>query len=149
MKYNLNRFKTAQNDCYQNVLSEIKNGKKSSHWMWYIFPQILGLGKSETAKKYELANMEEAEFYLMDELLSKRLLELTKILAHEIKGKTAEEIFGFPDYLKFHSSMTLFYSVVIKKRQFLDNSDYFCFDQVIKKYYNGMLDNQTLEILKK
>jgi uncharacterized protein (DUF1810 family) len=149
MKYDLNRFKTAQNDCYQNVLSEIKNGKKTSHWMWYIFPQITGLGKSGTAKKYEIADIEEAECYLMDELLSKRLLELTKILAYEITGKTAEEIFGFPDYLKFHSSMTLFYSVVITNRQFENNSDYCCFEDAIRKYYNGVLDIQTLDILKK
>jgi uncharacterized protein (DUF1810 family) len=77
--------------------------------MWYIFPQISGLGKSGTAKKYEIANIEEAEAYLMDELLSKRLLELTRILAYDIEGKSAEEIFGYPDFLKFHSSMTLWY----------------------------------------
>lgn len=149
MKYDLNRFKTAQNDCYQNVLSEIKNGKKSSHWMWYIFPQIAGLGKSGTAKKFEIANIEEAECYLMDELLSKRLIELTKILAYEITDKTTKEIFGFPDYLKFHSSMTLFYTVVIFNRQFENNSDYCCFEDAIRKYYNGLLDIQTLDILKK
>jgi uncharacterized protein (DUF1810 family) len=147
MKYDLDRFKTAQESCYKQVLEEIKNGKKTSHWMWYIFPQIAGLGKSGTAKKYEIANIEEAENYLIDELLSKRLIELTRILAYEVEDKTTEEIFGFPDYLKFHSSMTLFYSVVISNRQFENNSDLFCFEDAIKKYYDGKLDKSTLEIL--
>jgi len=147
MKYDLNRFKTAQENCYAQVLHEIKNGKKVSHWMWYIFPQISGLGKSETAKKYEIANIEEAEAYLMDEMLSKRLLELTKIIAYEIDERSAEEIFGFPDFLKFHASMTLFYSVVITKKDFENNKDYFCFEDAIRKYYDGKLDKVTLEIL--
>ena len=116
--------------------------------MWFIFPQIAGLGKSSTAKKYEVANIEEAELYLTDELLSKRLLELTRILAYEIEGKTTEEIFGFPDYLKFHSSITLFSSVVISNKQFENNSDFFCFEDAIRKYYDEKLDKHTLEILK-
>lgn len=149
MKYDLNRFKIAQENCYNKVLAEIRNGKKISHWMWYTFPQIAGLGKSGTSKKYEIANIEEAEYYLKDELLSKRLLELTKILAYEVEGKTSEEIFGYPDYLKFHSSMTLFYSVAITNKQFENNSDYFCFEDAISKYYNGTLDKLTLEILNK
>lgn len=149
MKYNLDRFKTAQDNCYTQVLEEMKNGKKVSHWMWYIFPQISGLGKSGTAKKYEIANIEEAEYYLMDESLSKRLLELTRILVYEVEGKTTEEIFGFPDYLKFQSSMTLFYSVVISNRQLEHNSDYMCFEDAIRKYYDGQLDKSTLEILKR
>ena len=89
MKYDLNRFKTAQENCYSQVLQEIKNGKKISHWMWYIFPQVSGLGKSGTSKKYEIANIGEAEAYLMDDFLSKRLLELTSILAYDIDKKTA------------------------------------------------------------
>lgn len=149
MKYDLNRFKIAQENCYPQVLSEIKRGRKTSHWMWYIFPQIAGLGKSSTAKKYEIANIEEAEHYLMDDLLSKRLIELTRILAYEIENTTAEEIFGFPDYLKFHSSMTLFYSVVITNKEWENNTDYFCFEDAIRKYYNGTLDKLTLDLLKK
>ena len=116
--------------------------------MWFVFPQIAGLGKSDTAKKYEIANIEEAENYLKDELLSYRLIELTKIIAYDIDGKTAEEIFGFPDYLKFHSSMTLFYFVVQSNKQFVNNSDLVCFEDTIKKYYDGKLDKVTLEILK-
>ncbi len=148
MKYKLDRFKTAQDSCYMQVLKEMKNGKKMSHWMWFIFPQIAGLGKSGTAKKYEIANIEEAEHYLMDELLSKRLLELTKVLVYEVDGRTAKEIFGFPDYLKFHSSMTLFYTVVATNRRFQIINDFLCFEDAVRKYYDGKLDTSTLEILK-
>ena len=148
MKYNLNRFKTAQAACYPQVLQEMKNGKKRSHWMWFIFPQIAGLGTSATAKKYEILNKEEAECYLRDELLSKRLVELTSILVDDIEGKTAEDIFGFPDYLKFHSSITLFYSVVISNTAFTDNSAFRCFEAAIQKYYDDKLDSATVEILK-
>jgi uncharacterized protein (DUF1810 family) len=149
MKYNLDRFITAQDNCYAKVLEEMKNGRKVSHWMWYTFPQIAGLGKSGTAKKYEIANIEEAECYLMDQLLSKRLLELTRILVYEIEGKTIEEIFGFPDCLKFQSSMTLFYLVIISNRQLVTNIHYKCFEDAIRKYFDGKIDNYTLEILKK
>ena len=116
--------------------------------MWFIFPQIAGLGTSATAKKYEIANVEEAECYLRDELLSKRLVELTSILVDDIEGKTAEDIFGFPDYLKFHSSITLFYSVVITNTAFTDNSTFRCFEAAIQKYYDDKLDSATVEILK-
>ena len=148
MKYNLDRFREAQDTCYPQVLEEMKNGKKMSHWMWFAFPQIAGLGKSGTAKKYEIANREEAQHYLMDELLSKRLCELTKILAYEVEGRTAKEIFGFPDYLKFHASMTLFYTAVAANSQFQNNSDYLCFAHAIRKYFEGNLHTSTLEILK-
>jgi len=148
MKYDLNRFKTAQDSCYGEVLAEIKHGKKASHWMWFVFPQIAGLGKSETAKQYEIANLEEAEHYLRDELLSMRLLELTNILAYNVEGRTAEEIFGFPDYLKFHSSMTLFYAVVMTHIQFQNNTDFLCFEDAIRKYFDEKLDTSTLEIMK-
>lgn len=117
--------------------------------MWYIFPQIAGLGKSRTTKKYEIANIEEAECYLMDELLSKRLLELTRILVYDIEGKSSVEIFGFPDCLKFQSSMTLFYSVVISNSQFENKGCYMVFEDAIRKYYDGKLDKPTLEILKR
>ena len=148
MKYDLNRFKTAQSNCYSQVLQEIKNGKKLSHWMWYVFPQISGLGESAKAKEYEIASTEEAQAYLMDELLSTRLLELTSILAYDIEGKSAEEIFGFPDFLKFNSSMTLFYSVVNSNKVFAGNHIYTCFEDCITKYYEGHRDTFTLEILK-
>ena len=76
-----------------------------------------------------------------------RLLELTKILAYNVEGRTAEEIFGFPDYLKFHSSMTLFYTVVMTNTEFQNNTDYLCFEDAIRKYFDGKLDTSTLEIM--
>ena len=115
--------------------------------MWYIFPQIAGLGKSEVAKKFEIADMQEAEAYLNDELLSQRLLEVTGILAYDIQGKTAQEIFGFPDYLKFHSSLTLFYSAIQANEAWANSNDYTCFKHALAKYYNGELDRLTLEML--
>jgi uncharacterized protein (DUF1810 family) len=128
---------------------KLKMAKRQVIGCGIFFPQISGLGKSGTAKKYEIENIEEAEHYLMDALLSKRLIELTSILAYEIEGKTAEEIFGFPDYLKFHSSMTLFYSVISTNKELESNNDYSCFEDAIRKYYNGTLDKLTLDILKK
>ena len=145
---NLDRFKTAQDNCYTQVFEEMKNGKKVSHWMWFIFPQIAGLGKSEVAKQFEIASIEDAAHYLMDEILSKRLIELTRILAYEVEGITAQEIFGFPDYLKFHSSMTLFYLVVKSKSELQNNNYYLCFEDALRKYYDGKLDTSTLDILK-
>ena len=144
----LSRFLHAQNNCYSQILKEIRNGNKESHWMWFMFPQIAGLGRSRTAKKYEISNIEEAENYLMNDVLSERLVELTRILTYEVDGKTAEEIFGFPDYLKFHSSMTLFY-LVVTKNTIQTNFDYSCFEDALKKYYHGKLDNLTVEILNK
>ena len=143
----LTRFKIAQEFSYEQALAEIRNGKKTSHWMWYIFPQIAGLGRSEVAKKFEIADMQEAEAYLNDELLSQRLLEVIGILAYDIHGKTAEEIFGFPDYLKFHSSLTLFYSAIQANEAWANSSEYDCFKDALAKYYNGELDRLTLEML--
>jgi uncharacterized protein (DUF1810 family) len=145
LNYKLERFKIAQDNCYTRVLEEIKNGKKESHWMWYIFPQIVGLGQSDIAKIFEISTQKEAEYYLTDELLSKRLVELTNILAYQIESKTPEEIFGFPDCLKFHSSMTLFYLVVIMNDEFKKNKDFFCFEDAIRKYYDCKLDGLTLK----
>ena len=148
MNHDLNRFKIAQESSFEQALSEIQNGKKISHWMWYIFPQIAGLGKSSIAKKFEIRNADEAEQYLLDKLLAERLIQLTKILVNEIEGKTAQEIFGFPDYLKFHSSMTLFYSIVSKNQHLGDNSDFHCFEDALKKYYNEVKEPATLKLLK-
>jgi len=148
MKFNLDRFKSAQDNCFERVLAEMKNGKKESHWMWFVFPQIAGLGNSEVSKKYAIINLEEAEYYLMDELLSTRLIELTKILAYNVEGKSAKEIFGFPDFLKFHSCMTLFHLVVSSKRKFQTNKDFLCFQDAIQKYFKGNLDTLTMNLLK-
>lgn len=147
MKYDLTRFKTAQDKCYSEVVKEMKIGSKKTHWMWYIFPQITGLGKSVIARQYEIQNLEEAEAYLLDDTLGKRLIELTRILTNEVNGKSAEEIFGFPDYLKFRSSMTLFNEVVKANNSLNNNPEYKCFEDALKKYYKGQADSFTLNIL--
>lgn len=143
----LNRFIIAQQNCYPQVVKEIKKGQKESHWMWFIFPQLAGLGKSAMAEKYEIKDAEEAVAYLSAEILSKRLIELTSILAYEIKNKTEEQIFGFPDYLKFHSSLTLFSSVVNSNILFRDKKKFICFEDALLKYYKGKPDKKTLDIL--
>ncbi len=109
MKYNLQRFKSAQENVYSQALIEITRGRKVSHWMWFIFPQITGLGKSTKAKYFEIQNIEEAKQFLLDDTLGRRLIELTEIMANRNPTSSAKQIFGFPDYLKFHSSMTLFF----------------------------------------
>ena len=146
--YNLDRLKRAQQDCFERALNEISNGKKESHWMWYVFPQISGLGSSETAKKYALSGVGEAEAYLTDSLLSERLIRLTDILVHRVHGKSAADIFGYPDDLKFRSSMTLFYATVRSCKKIFQNEEFSCFEQALRKYFNGEIDPRTMEILR-
>jgi uncharacterized protein (DUF1810 family) len=148
MKIDLSKYKTAQADCYKQVLKELKNGKKESHWMWFIFPQISGLGRTEISKKYAVKNIEEAIEYLSDEILCSRLIELTNILAYDIEDKTAEEIFGFVDCLKFHSCLTLFISVINSNITFQEIKQFQCFEDALQKYYDGNFDLLTLRILK-
>jgi len=125
--YQLNRFINAQNKLYADVVSELSQGRKKTHWMWFIFPQIDGLAHSETAKKYAIKSVLEAQAYLSHPVLGKRLIECTRLVL-ELNDKTANEIFGTPDDLKFNSSMTLFNQVA------KDND---LFKKVIDKYYNG------------
>ena len=132
---NLNRFLVAQKHSYQNALSEIKNGRKQSHWMWYIFPQIQGLGYSETARFYSIKDLAEAKSYLNDPILGKRLIEISSELL-KLNGKSAHQIFGSPDDMKLRSSMTLFANV--------PNAD-LVFKQVLEKYFIGENDELTLE----
>lgn len=134
--YYLQRFIEAQNTCYEFVISELTNGKKQSHWMWFIFPQIAGLGQSERAKKYAISSIDEARVYLAQPLLGSRLREVTTIV-NQLSGVTALEIFGNIDALKFHSSMTLFYQA--------GNDDIFLL--ALKKYFKGQSDIKTLKIL--
>ena len=148
MPDHLKKFKTAQQNCYLQAKQEIKNGKKQTHWMWFIFPQIAGLGKSATAKEYDLKNIEEAKLYLLDDILGQRLVELISILAYEVNKRTAENIFGFSDYLKWHSSLTVFNAVVNSNEEFKMNNKYNCFVDALNKYYEGKNDQLTLEILK-
>lgn len=127
------RFVKAQEQAYENALMEIKAGKKRSHWMWFIFPQLKGLGKSSTSLFYGIADKEEALAYLNHPILGKRLLEITQALLN-VKNKTAFEIFGTPDYLKLKSCMTLFKLVAPEKS---------IFQEVIDVYYMGYEDGLT------
>lgn len=134
----LERFVEAQKRDYNIALKEVQNGKKETHWIWYIFPQMLGLGRSCYANLYGIKNKEEAEEYLKHKVLGKRLREVTNaLLEHE--GKPADDIFGYPDTMKVNSSMTLF--------------DIICpddiFAQVLDKFYDGKRCKLTLEMLKK
>ncbi|MBE9046146.1 DUF1810 domain-containing protein [Pleurocapsales cyanobacterium LEGE 10410] len=133
----LNRFISAQEGIYHRVLEELKNGSKRSHWMWYIFPQLDGLGRSATARRYAIKSIEEAIEYLNHPVLGARLLECTNtVLA--IKEKTVSEIFGYPDDRKLKSSMTLFSEVATDS----------VFVHVLDRYFQGERDDRTLQLLK-
>lgn len=133
----IGRYLSAQENVYQQALDEIKKGKKQSHWMWFVFPQIRGLGFTEYNVYYGLKNLDEAAEYLNHPVLGKRLIEISKALLQQ-QGKTALEIFGKPDERKLKSSMTLFGLLA-------DAPDYF--RQVLEKYYNGEQDEKTLQLI--
>jgi uncharacterized protein (DUF1810 family) len=105
--YNLNHFLDAQERVYDTVLNELRAGRKSSHWIWFIFPQIAGLGHSEMAQQFTIGSLDEAKAYLQHPVLGHRLRECTQLVL-DVNGRSAEEIFGYPDHLKFRSCMTLF-----------------------------------------
>lgn len=105
--FHLERFVEAQDGVYERVCEELRQGEKRSHWMWFIFPQIRGLGRSPMAERFAIGSLDEARAYLGHPVLGARLRECTG-LVNAVEGKPAGEIFGFPDDLKFHSSMTLF-----------------------------------------
>ncbi|MGN6266950.1 MAG: DUF1810 domain-containing protein [Ginsengibacter sp.] len=134
----LQRFIDAQRSDYETALSEIKRGRKQSHWMWYIFPQIQGLGFSATSKLYAIKNLKEAQAYLNHPLLGKRLKEITDALIN-LPSNNAHEIFGSPDDVKLKSSMTLFAS--------LPGADP-VFESALKKFFKGEKDAKTLSIIK-
>ncbi|MCD7972863.1 MAG: DUF1810 domain-containing protein [Candidatus Azobacteroides sp.] len=136
MKYNLNRFIDAQSNIYKQVVKELTQGRKTSHWMWYIFPQIKGLGYSPMAQFYAISSLEEAKEYLNHAVLGKRLIECCQILL-TLENKTAENIFGSIDAMKLKSSMTLFSLV----------SDNPVFNRVLEMYFNGVKDTATLKIV--
>lgn len=136
MKYNLNRFVEAQSNIYGQVVEELRQGRKTSHWMWYIFPQIKGLGHSATAMYYAISSLDEATQYLNHPLLCERLIECCRILLG-LENKTAEDIFGNVDAMKLKSSMTLFSLV----------SENPVFNRVLNKYYKGIKDSATLKIV--
>lgn len=133
----LNRFLDAQQKMYEIALKEIKNGKKQSHWMWYIFPQLRGLGMSDMAYVYGIKDLDEAKSYLAHPVLSMRLYELCGVLL-EHKDKSAYDIFGDIDEMKLKSSMTLFA---------LASESNSIFHQVLECFYNGEMDKATLKII--
>lgn len=135
--YDLSRFIKAQQGSYQTALAEIKRGRKTSHWMWYVFPQIAGLGMSPTAQYYAVQNLEEAREYLDDPVLGPRLAEISRALLALDTGD-ADYVFGWPDNMKLRSSMTLFSLV---------SRDDTVFQDVLDKYYGGEPDEMTLSIV--
>jgi uncharacterized protein (DUF1810 family) len=137
-RFELQRFVDAQAPLYAQVMSELRNGRKRSHWMWFIFPQIAGLGHSAMARRYAIASRDEAVAYLEHPALGSRLRECTETVC-EIGTRSIEEIFGSPDDLKFRSSMTLF-EAVSGDPSFRSALDMFC---------AGVSDPATLAILKK
>lgn len=136
--FDLKRFMAAQERSYATALAELRDGEKESHWMWYIFPQIEGLGHSPTSRHYSIKSMEEARAYLAHPVLGHRLRECAEaVLA--VEGRSAAAIFGYPDDLKLKSSMTLFAAV--------DEDPDSPFVRVLEKYFRGARDAGTLKIL--
>jgi uncharacterized protein (DUF1810 family) len=133
----LERFVAVQEKMYPIVMKEIQNGQKETHWMWYIFPQLRGLGMSSMAHIYGLSGLEEAKAYLEHPWLSGRLQELCVALLHH-KDKSAYEIFGDLDEMKLKSSMTLFA---------LTSEDYTIFDQVLEQFFYGEMDELTVRLI--
>lgn len=136
-KKGLSKFLEAQQNQYSIALTEIKQGRKQTHWMWYIFPQVHGLGLSETSKFYAISNLEQAQKYLKHPILGLRLVEISRALL-ELPCNDAKKIFGTPDNLKLRSSMTLFSEVP-------DTAP--VFEEVLKKFFGGKKDPKTLEKL--
>lgn len=136
MADSLKRFHTAQERDYETALSEIRSGHKRSHWIWYIFPQIDGLGHSSTAQYYSIHGRTEAEAYWADPILRRHLLEISEALL-SLQSNDAGEVMGYPDDLKLRSSMTLFYEV----------SGNSVFKKVLDKFYHGEEDPFTLKAL--
>jgi uncharacterized protein (DUF1810 family) len=135
--HNLQRFYDAQNPVYQQVCAELRAGQKESHWMWFIFPQMRGLGRSHIATKFGISSREEAEAYLQHPILGPRLRECTR-LVNLVDGRSINQIFGDPDDLKFRSSMTLFAAIAPGDR---------IFEDALQKYFGGDPDRLTLQLL--
>jgi len=136
--FDLERFVTAQHPVFEAVLAELDAGRKRTHWMWFVFPQLRGLGSSEFAVRYGLASVDEARAFLAHPVLGERLLLCTgKVLA--VRGRTLHEIFGSPDDLKFASSMTLFAAV--------EDVETSVFRQALNRFCHGKTDDRTLALL--
>jgi uncharacterized protein (DUF1810 family) len=137
--YDLSRFVHAQEGVYERALAELKDGQKRTHWMWFIFPQIDGLGYSTTAKRYSIKSIEEAQQYLNHSVLGKRLMECTEAVM-ALKGGSVSEIFGYPDDMKFKSSMTLFEKIAGSGS---------IFSLALDRYCRGARDAATFGLIEK
>jgi len=137
MNNDLDRFLNAQQTYYRTALQEIKSGQKRSHWMWFIFPQIVGLGYSETAHYYAIKDLDEAKAYMEDDTLSSNLIEISQALL-EVDSNDATAVMGWPDDLKLKSSMTLFAAA---------KPECEVFQKVLDKFFHGESDQRTIEIL--
>ncbi len=133
--FDLDRFIAAQAPVIEQVWRELRAGSKRTHWMWFIFPQLRGLGRSPTAQHFGLVGQDEARAYLADPVLGPRLVECT-VLVNQVEHKTADGIFGSPDHVKFRSCMTLFATLQPQP-----------FEDALRKYYDGKPDPMTLELL--
>ncbi len=132
--YNLQRFVEAQDPVFEQVCAELRRGQKRGHWIWFIFPQLRGLGHSEMATKFAISSRDEAEEYLKHAVLGPRLRECTHLVML-VEGRSINQIFGYPDDLKFRSSMTLFASTTSENQIFAD---------ALQKYFAGEPDPQTI-----
>lgn len=136
--YNLDRFLEAQKKDYGTALQEIRDGKKRSHWMWYIFPQAAGLGSSPVSQYYAISDIKEAKEYMRNPVLKTHMLEICTALL-QLEVKDANMVFGFPDHLKLQSSMTLFEAAA---------PEYPVFGEVLEQYFQGSRDGKTVGWLK-
>ena len=135
--FDLQRFVAAQERVYERARAELRAGRKESHWMWFVFPQLAGLGRSETAQRYAIASHEEAEAYVRHPVLGARIKECAE-LVHRVDGRKARDIFGGVDEMKFRSSMTLFANAA---------PDVPVFRECLDKFFDGAPDPATLERL--
>jgi uncharacterized protein (DUF1810 family) len=135
--YDLDRFVTAQGPDMDAVFAELRAGRKQGHWMWYVFPQMKGLGHSSMASRFGISSREEAQAYLEHPILGARLRECTR-LVNQVEGRSVDEIFGYPDDLKFRSSMTLFAQAAPGDSVFAE---------AVRKYFGGRFDPLTLQRL--
>jgi uncharacterized protein (DUF1810 family) len=133
--YDLQRFVDAQAPVYAQVCDELRNGRKRSHWMWFVFPQIQGLGQSAMAQRFAISSLDEAKAYLHHPVLGERLRECTRWV-NLVEGRTIEAIFGYPDNLKFRSSISLFAHAAQDNEVFV---------QALRKYFDGEPDPQTMQ----
>jgi len=135
--FDLQRFVDAQDRVYDQVLAELRAGAKRSHWIWFVFPQLSGLGSSSTAELFGIASLEEARAYLIHPVLGARLRECVRLVT-SIEGRSIEQIFGWPDHLKVRSSMTLFAQATDHNADFL---------AMLDKFYGGQQDPRTLQLI--